>query len=86
MFAMSSKNIFFNKYISEYCMQSTMKSIRNIIERYNQERENNTIKWNNKLKHGNSLVIFENPNPNNNNLHYIILAIFPVIYYKYVFL
>jgi len=81
MFVISSKNHFFNKSLSEYCMQSTMKSIRNIIERYAQEKKNNTISLDNKLKHDNSLVIFGSPNPNNNNLPYIILAICPVIYF-----
>jgi len=34
-----SKKPFFNKALSDYCFQSTIKSIQNIIERYQLERK-----------------------------------------------
>lgn len=87
MFTSFYKNQFFNKDINEYCIQSTMKSINNLIKKYTQERKCGKIIWDNrtdKLKYDSSLILFENPNPNlNNKLPYIILAIsiFPFMYY-----
>lgn len=87
MFTSFYKKPFFNKSLSEYCMQSTFKSITNLIEKQKLEINLSTIIWDNnkeRLKYSNSLILFKNPNPNPNN-PYIILAIsiVPLIYFLY---
>lgn len=41
MFTSISRPFFFNKKIYEYCIESTNKSIKNIIEKKNTEKNNN---------------------------------------------
>lgn len=76
MFTSFNKKPFFNKALNEYCMQTTLKSTQNMIERLKLKR---TI-----FAEDNKIVLFKNPYPPpNNNIPYIILAISiaPFIYY-----
>ena len=80
MFTSFYKKPFFNKELSNYCFQSTMKSVQNMIERQK------AIIWDDskeRLKYSNSLILFKNPNPNPNNNPYIILVFIPFIYFFY---
>jgi hypothetical protein len=82
MFTSFYKNPFFNKDIREYCIKSTINSIQNMIERQKKISSYILDDSRNKLKYSNSLILFGNPNPNNNP--YIILAIsIPLIYIFY---
>jgi hypothetical protein len=87
MFSSFYKKPFFNKVLSDYCFESTIKSIQNMIETQKKlEKTLGTIIWNNnkeRLTYDNSMILFKNPNPNPNNPYIIVAISIPFIYFFY---
>ena len=80
MFSSFYKKPFFNKALSEYCFQSTLNSIQKIIEKLQLERKL-FYDNNNKKLNMNTMTLFKNPDSNQNNNPYFILALIPFIYF-----
>jgi hypothetical protein len=85
MFTSFYKKQLFNKALSEFCFQSTMKSLQNFIERYQLERKMILNDYKQTFKYSNLMTLFKNPNenPNTDNKPYFILAFIPLIYIFY---
>ena len=62
MFTLISRPHFFNKKMYDYCIESTNKSIKNIIERKNTEEKNNitNLKINLETIEDSSLILRNN--------------------------
>ena len=78
MFTSISRPFFFNKKMYDYCIESTNKSIKNIIERKNTEKNNITnLKIN--LVTGDSTLI-----PSNNFIPVMfIISMSSIVYFYY---
>ena len=80
MFTLISRPSFFNKKIYDYCIESTNKSIKNIIERKNTEKNNNitNLKINLETIEDSSLI------PKNNFIPVIfIISMSSIVYFYY---
>jgi hypothetical protein len=80
MFTSISRPYFFNKKMYDYCIESTNKSIKNIIERKNTEEKKNitNLKINLETIDDSSLI------PRNNFIHVIfIISMSSIIYFYY---
>lgn len=89
MFTFFCKKHFYNKSLHDYCMESTMKSIQNIIETINNKKIF-TIIFCNKKKYcytpflNLQMISDINPNPNNKIPYiFIVLSIPYIIYFLY---
>ena len=80
MFTLISRPYFFNKKMYDYCIESTNKSIKNIIERKNTEEKNNitNLKINLETIEDSSLI------PRNNFIPVIfIISMSSIVYFYY---
>ena len=80
MFTSISRPFFFNKKMYDYCIESTNKSIKNIIERKNAEKNNNitNLKINLETIDASSLI------PKNNFIPVIfIISMSSIVYFYY---
>lgn len=79
MFTLISRPHFFNKKMYDYCIESTNKSIKNIIERKNTEKNNiRNLKINLETIDDSSLI------PRNNFIPVIfIISMSSIVYFYY---
>jgi hypothetical protein len=91
MFTFLCKKHFYNKSLHDYCNESTMKSIKNMIETIKNKKIFNTI-FSNKYKEKfyytplcnlQNMISDMNPNPNNKIPYILILLSIPSIIYLY---
>ena len=79
MFTSISRPFFFNKKMYDYCIESTNKSIKNIIERKNTEKNNITNLKINLVTTGDSTLI-----PSNNFIPVMfIISMSSIVYFYY---
>jgi len=78
MFSFFSKKPFYNKKFNDYCMQTTMETIRQITQNY---KTNLLLKYNNKHKLLTNSHDNPHDNPNNPINIFIVLSVSTLLYY-----